>query len=71
MKKKKRRWNQQRKVVVTGTGRTVMPFGKYKGRVFQSIPQDYLEWMLDSCRLCRPDWKEEIRSILQTWELMR
>jgi uncharacterized protein (DUF3820 family) len=26
-------------------GRRKMPFGKYKGRPFRSIPRDYLEWM--------------------------
>jgi hypothetical protein len=28
----------------------VMPFGKYKGRVVNDIPQNYLEWFADNVK---------------------
>jgi hypothetical protein len=28
-----------------------MPFGKYKGLLVEDVPTDYLEWMLETCRL--------------------
>jgi hypothetical protein len=31
-----------------------MPFGKYRGRGLEQVPDDYLVWVLDNCRDLQP-----------------
>jgi hypothetical protein len=40
-----------------------MPFGKYKARGLDTIPADYLEWLLENCEL-RPALKRAVEAEL-------
>jgi hypothetical protein len=41
-----------------------MPFGKHKGKELESIPHDYLIWLLDNAELRSDTLKNEIEKIL-------
>jgi hypothetical protein len=42
-----------------------MPFGKYRNCQLESIPRDYLLWVLDNVETLSPTLREEIESILE------
>jgi hypothetical protein len=41
-----------------------MPFGKYKGVLFENIPTDYLRWVLRECQGASETLKGLIRDVL-------
>jgi len=41
-----------------------MPFGKYKGRPLERVPESYLCWCLDNCENLRPTLKLAIEQRL-------
>ena len=43
---------------------TVMPFGKHRGRRIDSIPHEYLAWVLNNCDGLKPELRRAILSVL-------
>jgi hypothetical protein len=41
-----------------------MPFGKYKGRAIEDVPETYLRWVLGNCRNIAPALRCAIRTTL-------
>ncbi|NLS92743.1 MAG: hypothetical protein GXX96_11360 [Planctomycetaceae bacterium] len=41
-----------------------MPFGKHRGKLLETIPHDYLLWVLDNCDNLSPTVRNEVQRIL-------
>lgn len=42
-----------------------MPFGKHKGRSLDDVPDDYLLWVIDTCKNASPTLLQAIRTRLE------
>lgn len=44
---------------------SVLPFGRYKGRLVSEVPKDYLVWLLKNSTRLRSDLRTEIERVIQ------
>lgn len=44
--------------------KTVMQFGKYKGKTFDEVPLSYLDWMSGECDLRDPEFRRALTEYL-------
>ncbi len=57
------------KLLESNGGIDRMPFGKYRGKPLEEVPQDYLAWLLESGALDKPQ-NAELKEALEKAELL-
>ena len=44
--------------------KTIMPFGKYKGKMFEEIPRNYIAWLVEA-NVCREPLSKKVKDYLE------